>query len=263
MNVQDCYRILGVPPESDLEKVKTAFRKRAFTLHPDLNPSPDAQEQFQRLNEAYVLLKTSLEDQPPPHPKAAQFGTEKPKASAEEGARAYGQQQQSARSFSGGATRRGKRTKGPSRKKFFYKKEEVLKDILSDPFARQVFEDIYQHIKRDRPGYTPPKQSVQRNLQINLGKRSLNFDLSKGPITRVKQWFKGQLDDRQTVAFPVHQLIPGRTLRLEISTRFGKTRTVEVRLPADFSVGKPVRLRGLGRHLGPLKGDLFLNIIGK
>ncbi|MBU1249084.1 MAG: DnaJ domain-containing protein [Proteobacteria bacterium] len=263
MNLQDCYRILGAPPNSDLEQVKSAFRKQAFKLHPDLNPSSDAQAQFQHLNEAYVILKAALEADPPPRPGRAAPKPEKPKASAQDGAKAYTKQEQAARSFAGGPTRKETRTQGPTRKAFFFKKEEVLKDILNDPFARQVFEDIYQHIKRDRPGYTPPKQPVQRSLQVSLGRQIFNIDLSRGPLTRIKQWCKGQLDDEQTIAFPVHQLIPGRTIRLEIGSRFGKSKTVEMRIPADFSIGKPIRLKGLGRCLGPFKGDLFLRIIGK
>ncbi|MGE4505055.1 MAG: DnaJ domain-containing protein [Desulfovibrionaceae bacterium] len=267
MTVQDCYRILGIPPSSTLEEVKSAFRRQAFRLHPDLNPSPTAQQEFQRLNEAYVLLKHTLEqEEKRGGASAAKAGAQaqgSARASAKEGARAYDRQKD--RSAGGGqAGPAGKAGGGPGGTgAFFHKKEEVLKDILNDPFARQVFADIYQQVRRDRPGYAPPKQAVQRNLQVNLGSRSLNLDLSQGPLTRIRKWFASQLDDEQTVAFPAHHLLPGRTIRLEISSRFARPRTIEVRLPADFQVGRPIRLRGLGRSLGPFKGDLFLNVTVK
>ena len=31
-------------------------------------------------------------------------------------------------------------------------------------------------------------------------------------------------------------------------------------LPADFTPGKPVRLKGLGKRVGPWQGDLYLTI---
>lgn len=262
MNVQDCYRILGVPPSSDMDRVKSAFRKQAFKLHPDLNPSPDAQERFQQLNEAYVLLKEALESGPSGESKQQRS---KPTTSAQEGAKAYRQQQRTSASANPGAATSGQtgKAKGAqSRKTFFYSKEEVLGDILNDPFARQVYEDIYKQVRQGQSGRNT-KRAVERSLKVNLGKKDMTFDLSRGPVTRAKDWLKGQLDDEQTVTFPAHQLIPGRTLRLEISTRFGKPKTIEIRIPADFKIGRPIRLRGLGRSLGPFKGDMFLNILGK
>ncbi len=37
-------------------------------------------------------------------------------------------------------------------------------------------------------------------------------------------------------------------------------RTVEITLPPDFTIGKPVRLKGLGKRVGPWQGDLYLTI---
>lgn len=57
MTLKDCYRILGVAQSAKLDDIKRAYRRRAFELHPDLNPNlVDAGRQFQQLNEAYVTL---------------------------------------------------------------------------------------------------------------------------------------------------------------------------------------------------------------
>jgi molecular chaperone DnaJ len=49
-----------------------------------------------------------------------------------------------------------------------------------------------------------------------------------------------------------------------VSARFsGLPRTVEITLPPDFVVGRPIRLKGLGRKLGPFTGDLYLRILAK
>lgn len=50
------YATLGVHPGASDKLIRAAFRVQAQELHPDLNPSPDAKEKFQRLNEAYMVL---------------------------------------------------------------------------------------------------------------------------------------------------------------------------------------------------------------
>ncbi len=52
----DHYSALGLERFADAWAVKTAFRRLAKELHPDLNPSPDAQERFMRVREAYETL---------------------------------------------------------------------------------------------------------------------------------------------------------------------------------------------------------------
>ena len=54
---------------------------------------------------------------------------------------------------------------------------------------------------------------------------------------------------------------PGRRVRLQIRRGLsGELHTVEITLPPDFAVGKPVRLRGLGKRVGPWQGDLYLTL---
>ena len=70
LSLKECYEILKIDKHADLETLKSAYRKRAFELHPDLHPdNPDAGRQFQRLNEAYVALSAVLK---PAAEKAAQ-----------------------------------------------------------------------------------------------------------------------------------------------------------------------------------------------
>ena len=65
------------------------------------------------------------------------------------------------------------------------------------------------------------------------------------------------------MSFPAHAVGPGKVVRLTVSTRFGEAKTIEVTLPPDFVVGRPVRLKGLGRKLGPFTGDLYLRVLAK
>ena len=55
---RDYYEILGVVRDADDESVKKAYRKLAFTHHPDRNQGDDsAAEKFKEATEAYEVLK--------------------------------------------------------------------------------------------------------------------------------------------------------------------------------------------------------------
>ena len=51
------YDVLGVAPGASAEEIQTAYRSKAKTFHPDLNPgNPKAEEQFKRVSAAYDLV---------------------------------------------------------------------------------------------------------------------------------------------------------------------------------------------------------------
>ena len=50
------YSKLGVPKTATATEIKAAFRKKAKNLHPDRNPSPDANREFIDVKEAYEVL---------------------------------------------------------------------------------------------------------------------------------------------------------------------------------------------------------------
>ena len=239
MRLSECYSLLEVSPGATLDEIKASYRKLAFKYHPDLNPGDArAAQRFSRLNEAYVLLKKNLETEP----------SDKRRFNAE-----TIRQEEEARVKRGGKPSGG----------FSAKQEEVLRDILNDPFAKQVFEDIFSKLKR---GIQPEGASSQpvttKKLDLKWGERALSIDLGKGIVQSIKDWASGQLDDRQTVRMPARDLIPGTTLRVQIRHRFtAEPRTIDVTLPPDFVVGRPIRLKGMGRRLGPWRGDLYLRLL--
>jgi curved DNA-binding protein CbpA len=56
--VRNPYKVLGIASTADDQRIKSAFRRRALTTHPDLNPGNDrAEERFRELMEAYQVLR--------------------------------------------------------------------------------------------------------------------------------------------------------------------------------------------------------------
>lgn len=289
MTLRECYRILQVGNGASLDEVKKAYRKLAFELHPDLNPGrPEAARRFQRLNEAYVLLSRTLD-------AAGSGGNGSGAAEREsaerEAARAYEQARQrfgdmgsggsggagasassastgasagpSGRASSARAASGADRNRRKAEATYQAGQDEVLQDILRDPFARRVFEDIYSQIRRDGGGLAarPPKK---RKLSLEWGGKALTVDLTHGIGGAVKGWLRRQIDDEQTVYLPALSIVPGARLRLQVTQGLsGEVRTVEVTLPQDYVVGRPIRLKGLGKRIGPWQGDLYLRILAK
>ncbi len=53
---KDYYSILGVGKDASIDDIKKAYRELALKYHPDRNKSPDAEEKFKEINEAYAVL---------------------------------------------------------------------------------------------------------------------------------------------------------------------------------------------------------------
>ena len=235
MDIEQSLRMLGLPERASLEQVKRAFRTRAFELHPDLHPNdPQAARKFQQLNEAYVTLTHHLK------------------------ARNEKSETETFGSTSGSA-----REDGPDRARRAYhsrtNREEVLRDILSDPFARQVFEDIYRTIRKRGSRATVLEQSASGKKQALVKAVTSS---STGAWGGLKARLRSQLDDEQSITLAPELLRPGQTIRFQISRRFsGPPVSLQVTLPPDYVVGRPIRLKGYGRRIGPFKGDLYLRFL--
>ncbi len=299
MTLKEAYARLRVSSEASLAEVKSAFRRMAFELHPDLHPdNPNAQAEFQRVNEAYVIIKDHLErPRSDAERRADDRARQRAKTQAKQRAKEQGRDQSEARKRAEQQFEQARANKEFGRERTV-NREEVLHTILKDPFARQVFEDIYRQVKQETgsPGASPgeamggaqasqssrstgassqsrppkppkpPKQpkssKKQKKVELEWGKSKHSVDVSEGVYGALKGWAKGLMDETQVVHLPAANLRPGARLRLNIHRGLSdKATVVEVTLPPDFVVGKPLRLRGLGRRIAGLKGDLYLKIL--
>ena len=279
ISLKECYEILKIAKGANLEEVKHAYRIRAFELHPDLNPDdPLAGKRFQQLNEAYVALSALLKAQGQTESPKSE---EKPNDRTEKSEKAEEQEEKSAEASAEEEASQKRREQADRA----YAEQDVLRDLLNDPFARRVFEDIYRELNRqqagkkeakeepsdktsDKPKQEKPKaqtpQKEPERSQTSLHKDNLawntpKWEKQKGVGGLVKNWFQRQIDEEIHLTLPAQSLLPGRKVRLQIRHGLASdVHTIEVTLPKDFAIGKPVRLRGLGKHVGPWQGDLYL-----
>ena len=54
--MKDYYAQLGVSPDTPVDSIKSAYRKKATQFHPDRNPDPAAANKFRLAQEAYEVL---------------------------------------------------------------------------------------------------------------------------------------------------------------------------------------------------------------
>ena len=56
MQKRDYYEVLGVSRSASKDEMKNAYRKLALQYHPDRNKTPEAEERFKEISEAYAVL---------------------------------------------------------------------------------------------------------------------------------------------------------------------------------------------------------------
>ena len=71
----DHYEVLGVERNASADEIKRAYRKLARELHPDVNPSPDASDQFKLVTHAYDVLSDPQQREAYDMGGSSNFGT--------------------------------------------------------------------------------------------------------------------------------------------------------------------------------------------
>jgi DnaJ-class molecular chaperone len=229
---QDYYAILGVPRTATQKEIKAAFRKLARKHHPDLNQNDSsAESKFKEINEANEVLSD-----PEKRRKYDELGPRWREYEAWEKAGKPGSSPFGGSPFGrGGAGGNG----GPQ-VEYRTVSPEDLEGMFGDA---DPFSDFF---------YSMFGQSGGAATQPRRG---------RGGRTRTAPPRRGQ-DVEGTTEITLDEAYSGTTRTLEIVDETGRTRRLEVRIPAGVADGARVRAAGQGGQgsSGAAAGDLFVTV---
>ncbi len=218
---EDYYTILGVSRDATKDDIRSAHRRLARELHPDVNKASDAAQRFAKVQEAYDVL--SDDDKRKIYDRLGHEGYVATGGAAPGGAGAW----------PGGATGGGR---GPGRQTYTW--TNVGGAPSSDPFNAQDIGDIFEEMFGVRP-------ETQRG-RARPGAR-------RGPGTRSEP----PDDTEQDITIPFDLMLTGG--KWDVTTPSGET--IEVTIPKGVRDGARLRLRGKGeRSRSGGVGDLLLRI---
>ena len=249
--MNDYYADLGVSRDASAEEIKRAYRRAARKLHPDVNPGPEAEEQFKRVSQAYDVL--SDEDKK----RSYDMGAD-PYAG---GAAGFGQGfsfSDMMDAFFGGAAGAGGGGRGP-RPRRSRGQDALLHVDIDLPLAvfggeKELHIDTAVacstcHGSGAQPGTSP---------------RTCDVCHGRGEVQQVQRSFLGQImTTRPCVTCQgFGQVIPNPCFECSGDGRVRTRRTLTVRIPAGVDTGTRIQLAGegeVGHGAGPA-GDLYLEV---
>ena len=278
MAARDYYEILGVDRTASADEIQRAYRKLARQWHPDVNKSPEAENTFKDVSEAYDALSD-----PDLRAKYDAFGEDFRKVPDDVDPAAWARAQQG---YGG--------QRGPGAGDGFVDFGDVggygasIEDLLGGMFGQS------QRSTGPRPG---PDQEVQIDLSVvdafRGGKRQISLTGSSGPRNYTVNIPAGVIDGQRIrlagqgaagrnggppgdLYLTVHLLperrfrVDGRDISVDLAVSpweaaLGATVAVDtpdgdtkVKVPPGSSSGQKLRLRGLGMpRTNGANGDLF------
>lgn len=298
MDFKDYYQILGVDKSTSEDEIKKAYRKLARKYHPDVSKEADADKRMAEINEAYTVLgdpeKRSAYDtvgaqawaagarsgddiRPPPGWNAGYAG----RSAGPEG---FGRSQAAGANeadfsefFSQMFGRRqgaGAREAGGAPPKMRGEDHHARIELdLIDAYRGAERQLTLRDVEYDDAGHLVPKD---RTLQVKIpkgvkagqmirlaGQGSPGF--GGGPAGDLLMEVQFRADPRyhvdgrdvtQSLAVPPWVAALGGGV--EVTTPDGAT--AEVSVPAGFSAGRKLRLKGRGIPSASTPGDLYLAI---
>ncbi len=244
--MSDHYQVLGVSRDAGAEDIKRAYRKLARRLHPDVNPGPEAAEEFKAVSQAYDVL--SNPDKRRAYDTGADTG---PGGGFGQG---FGFQDIFETFFGqGGGTVRGPASRVRRGQDALIRLDVELTEAVFGAERELQVETAVVCPTCDgscaRPGTRP---------------RTCDVCGGRGQVQRVARSFLGQV--MTTSACPTCQgfgtVIPEPCLECSGEGRVRSRRTLTLKVPAGVDTGTRIQLAGEG-EVGPAggpAGDLFVEI---
>lgn len=253
MEFKDYYGILGVKKSASDKEIRTAYRKLARELHPDVNPKNQAAEKrFREVNEAYDVLSD-----PEKRKKFDQLGAnwQQYEQWQRAGGARTGQPFDLNDLFAGARTGRpgrtsGGRSGGRSGGEYRTVSQEEIEELLrggaagtgtSDTGGGGAFSDFFEMFFG------------------GLGRRGGGGTTTRGRTSAARAGH----DLDQPVEISLEESFNGTTRVIQLTDeQTGRTRRIEVKIPAGMTDGSRVRIAGQGGPgvLGGPAGDLYLLI---
>jgi DnaJ-class molecular chaperone len=265
--MKDYYGMLGVAPEASPEEIRAAYRRLALRYHPDRNPGDSrAEDRFKEVAEAYGVL------------------CDPDKRGRYDAARTHGAHQGAAGGPGGG---------------FRDSQEEIFRDLFRDPRFQRMAGELFREFQRaglradrrffdrvffggrgifmagffvfgpsgparvSRPGSPALRRGTPPLLKaVSWVGRKIANALGAGehrPALRPAAGEGRERDLTYRVALDPDLLREGTTVTVAVPRDAGRE-TFRVRVPPGTRPGTRLRLRGKGRPLEGVRGDLFLEI---
>ncbi|MGL5911381.1 MAG: DnaJ C-terminal domain-containing protein, partial [Phycicoccus sp.] len=247
--MNDYYGDLGVARDASAEDIKRAYRRAARRLHPDVNPGPEAEEQFKKVSQAYDVLSDAEKR------RQYDLGSD-PYAG---GAAAYGQGfsfSDVMDAFFGGGAAGGQR--GPRSRRA--RGQDALVRLELD-LADAVFGG-----QKELTVDTAVACSTCHGdgMQPGTSMRTCDVCAGRGEIQQVQRSFLGQvMTSRPCMTCQgFGQIITDPCYECSGDGRVRTRRTLTLKVPAGVDTGTRIQLAGegeVGHGAGPA-GDLYVEV---
>lgn len=251
-NKRDYYEVLGISRGSGADEIKKAYRGLARQYHPDINQSPDAEDRFKEINEAYEIL--SNPEKRAAYDRFGHAGVQSAGAGAS-GFGGFGGIGDIFEEFFGSMSgMRTERTRGPMR-------GTDLRADLSITFDEAVF-GVEKEIEISRTESCP--HCGGSGAEPGTSPIVCSQCHGTGEVRQVQQSFLGSFVN----IGPCPQCSgTGETITTPCSKCFGKKKTrvtskLKVKIPPGVDSGTRIRLAGegdVGGRGGP-RGNLYVFI---
>ncbi|TQJ51312.1 molecular chaperone DnaJ [Phycicoccus sp. SLBN-51] len=247
--MNDYYADLGVSRDATAEEIKRAYRKQARKLHPDVNPGPEAEEQFKRVSQAYDVLGD------PEKRRNYDMGAD-PYAS---GAAAFGQ----GFSFSdimdaffgagAGAAQRGPRSRQRRGQDALVRLDIDLADAVFGSESELTLETAVVCETCHGDGAQP-----------GTSRRTCDVCGGRGEIQQVQRSFLGQVMTSRPcmTCHGYGEVLVSPCFECSGDGRVRTRRTLKIKVPAGVDTGTRIQLAGEG-EVGPgggPAGDLYVEV---
>jgi len=228
---RDYYTVLGVKKSATADDIRSAHRRLARKLHPDVNKAPDAAEKFREVQEAYDVLSDD----------------EKRKIYDRVGHDAF---VSGVRAAHAGA--RGGQPGGGSRAYSWSAGDGMGAGGFSADDLGSIFEEMFSGRGGGFGGFGASPEP---------GARAPGGAGPFGASARRRSRQRKGADLTHDVTVPFDQAMAGGVHRLGVS-RGGVSQTIEVKVPKGVKDGARLRIRGSGQPspTGGPPGDLILTV---